>query len=106
MNLLFPNLSQHIKVLEKDAPLLLKNWMKSPEVGTVLQQHAMNTDFFGNYFGSKVIEYAFGVIKGNNELGNCPVIGIMLTIYKRKNIPISDVFLIYTHFKNTLIRYA
>lgn len=92
-----------------DEPLkkeILRRWMAVPDVKDTLGRHGIATSFFGRYFGSKVINYAAGVVSGVNRLGNCPVIGVMLVFFEKKNLPLEDVFLVCVNFKNTMISYA
>lgn len=85
---------------------LLRRWMASQEVHSVLGRHAIAVSFFGRFFGSKVINYAVGVIEGRNKLGNCPVIGVMLVFFEKKNLPLGDVFMICVNLKNAFIELA
>jgi len=97
---------KHIKIFEAARDVLLKQWMASEDVQKILNSHTITTSFFGKYFGSKVIDYAFGVIQGSDKLGNCPVIGAMLVFFEKKNIPLKDVFMICVNLKNAMIAYA
>lgn len=106
MQIVFPHLLKYIELFKNEKPELLQHWMASQDVNDTLSHHGVTTDFFSKYFGSKVIDYAFGVIEGKNKLGNCPVIGVMLMFFEKKNIPLEDVFTICVNFKNTFIDYA
>lgn len=106
MQIVFPHLVKNIELFKNEKPELLQHWMASQDVNDTLSHHGVTTDFFSKYFGSKVIDYAFGVIEGKNKLGNCPVIGVMLLFFEKKNIPLEDVFTICVNFKNAFIDYA
>lgn len=99
----FHSLLGLIDVIDQDKDTLLAAWMSCPDVHEVLDYHKIKTDFFACHFGIKVINYAIGVVKGANKLGNCPVIGAMLMFFDKKNIPLDDVFMICVNLKNTLI---
>ncbi|MHB8100245.1 MAG: histidine kinase [Sulfuricurvum sp.] len=99
----FPALTELIDVIEQDKDSVLAAWMSNEDVREVLEYHKIKPDFFARHFGIKVINYAVGVVKGVNKLGNCPVIGAMLMFFNKKNIPLDDVFMICVNLKNTLI---
>jgi len=96
---------KNITVLENSKAELLHLWTTTQDVQKVLQHHDIGIQFFSKYFGAKIIEYAIGVIKKKNELGNCPVVGVMLHFFEKKNIPLQDVFTICVNLKNTLLGY-
>lgn len=99
----FHSLLGLIDVIDQDKDMVLSAWMSCPDVYEVLDYHKIKTDFFARHFGIKVLNYAIGVVKGENKLGNCPVIGAMLMFFDKKNIPLDDVFIICVNLKNTLI---
>jgi len=102
----FKNIVHHFGDIEEVKPQLLRRWMSSKEVQKTLRNHHITSDFFSRYFGSKVIDYAAGVIEGKNSVGNCPVIGVMLVFFEKKEIPLGDVFTICVNLKNAMIDYA
>ncbi|MDD5717583.1 MAG: histidine kinase [Sulfuricurvum sp.] len=102
----FETIKTHFVFSDQAKEILLKRWMAAEDVSHTLGKHNITTAFFGNYFGSKVIEYAFGVVEGRNKLGNCPVIGVMLVFFEKKNIPLEDVFTICVNLKNELLSYT
>jgi hypothetical protein len=91
--------------LEQAKVPILNRWMAYGDTVEALGRNKMTPEFFSHYFGIKVIEYALGVIKGVNKPGNCPVIGVMLSFFEKKNIPMEDLFLICVNFKNAFIRH-
>lgn len=102
----FTHLTETFRFDEAFKAEILRRWMAVADVAEALGRHEIATSFFGRYFGSKVINYAVGVIEGVNRLGNCPVIGVMLIFFEKKNLPLEDVFLVCVNLKNTLIDYA
>lgn len=60
--------------------------------------------FFGKFFGIKVINYAYGVIHNTKELGDCPIISVLLSYFKNKEIPLEDIFIICVNLKNTILK--
>jgi hypothetical protein len=74
-------------------------------VKETLQRHHFQVEYFSNNFGIRVIDYALNVIQEEEELGDCPVIGVLLVLFKKRNIPLSDIFFICVHLKNALLHY-
>jgi len=102
----FKNILKHIDLLEKDRDLILDMWMGYDIVQTKLTQNTMDVTFFRDKFATKVFDFAISVVKSENKTGDCPVIGVMLMLFKKKNIPLSDIFMICVHFKNALLHFA
>lgn len=84
---------------------IIQRWMNCADVKKTLGHNGIAVDFFAKYFAVKVFDYALGVVIGKNKLGNCPVIGVMLVFFQKKNIPLEDVFFICVNLKNTLIAF-
>ncbi len=85
--------------------LISDKWVEKEDVRERLRIHSIDVEFFRSHYGIKVIEYFLNVIKGKAEIGNCPVIIVMLEFFKKKNLPLEDVFLICVNFKNTVTAY-
>lgn len=101
----FPVLQSHFALLETEKQEILNLWMEYPVVQETLCAHRIKHSFYAEHFGSKVIDFALSVINQTNMAGDCPVIGIMLAVFKKKNIPLSDVFLVCVHLKNAWMRF-
>jgi two-component system chemotaxis response regulator CheY len=102
---MFDSLKPHIQQLEHDKQYILKLWMDYDIVKETLEKHHFQVEYFADNFGIRVIDYALNVIKEKEELGDCPVIGVLLMLFKKKNIPLDDIFLICVYLKNALLHY-
>ena len=102
---MFNSLKSHTQQLEQDKEYILKLWMDYTIVKETLERHHFQVEYFSNNFGIRVIDYALNVIQEKEELGDCPIIGVLLVLFKKRNIPLSDVFLICVHLKNALLHY-
>jgi len=103
---MFKNILKHINLLEENRELILDMWMSYDIVQTKLTQNTMDVVFFRDKFATKVFDFTINVIKDEQKSGDCPVIGVMLMLFKKKNIPLSDIFMICVHFKNALLHFA
>lgn len=102
----FEHLCHHVELLTEETPTILQAWIERPNVRRTLKQNGLNPQFFGKHFGARVIAYALGVIKGEEYLGGCPVINVMLAIFKEKKISLADLFVICVQLKNTMLDFA
>lgn len=102
---MFHMLTQHLEFLQNNRNTILNMWMEYEVVQKKLRQNKMDVTFFKEKFATKVLEFAISVVKNENKTGDCPVIGVMLILFKKKNIPLSDVFIICVHLKNALLHF-
>lgn len=80
-------------------------WADKTIIHDKLKEYSIDAEFFRSHYGIKVIEYFLNVIKGEAEVGKCPVVFVMLDFFKNKNLPLEDIFVICVQFKNTLTAY-
>jgi len=102
---MFNNILKHIDLLESNKTTIINMWIDYDIVQKKLTQNTMNIDFFKEKFAVKVFDFATSVVRSDNEVGECPVIGVMLMLFKKKNIPLSDVFIICVNFKNAMLHF-
>lgn len=95
--------SNHFEASKRE---ILHYWMSQPSAYGTLEHYNIAPEFFGRYFGKRIIDYSFGVISGENELGNCPFIGVMVIFFKKKNFALDDVFVLCAELKNSFLYYS
>ena len=103
---MFIETKKHLQLFEDHKEDILSAWMQYDVVIQRLTKNTISVTFFKEKFASKVFDFAMSVIKGKNTKGNCPVIGVMLMLFKKKNIPLNDIFMICVHLKNALFQFA
>ena len=91
-----------VNKLEINKEFISHHWCETAIVQDRLHRHNIDIEYFRTHFGIKVIEYFLSVIKGKEDVGNCPVIFVMLDFFKHKDLPLSDIFMICVHFKNSV----
>lgn len=89
--------------LEVNEHFILKRWEEHGFVQEVLRGHDIEPSFFINHFGSRVLDYFRGVLRGENEPGSCPAITALLMFFRQKEIKLNEIFLCCAAFKNTVI---
>ena len=92
--------------LEVHREYISNKWVESHVIHERLESHAIDVEFFRSHYGLQVIEYFLNVIKGDAEVGSCPIIITMLDFFKNKDLPLEDIFMICVNFKNTITSYV
>jgi len=101
----FDHLVPYIDYFEMAKMGLIQQWVRHPDVVQVFHKHRIAPEFFGQYFGVRIVDYAMGVIRNTNQLGYCPVVGVMLIFFEKKQIALEEIFIICTNLKNTLMQF-
>ena len=103
---MFGTIEKNIDLLDDNKDKILEMWLSYEIVTETLCSNGLKVDFFKDKFASKVFDFAVGVVRSENTVGDCPVIGVMLMLFKKKRIPLADVFMICVHLKNALLHFA
>ena len=102
----FPNISPYADHLDAAKYDLLELWVNRDSVRALLHNYKIPNAFFSRYFGIKIIDYAFDVLRGDYPLGNCPIIGVMLVYFEKKNFALEDIFELCSNLKNCMLECA
>ncbi|MBN2894636.1 MAG: response regulator [Campylobacterales bacterium] len=84
---------------------LLHEWCNYHIVVEALERYSIAPKFFANHFGSRVIDYITAAFDGRQELGQCPVMIVMLDFFHHKQLQLTDIYMICGSFKNITIAY-
>ena len=98
----FENSKDILKDLQTHKELISQQWMQVPIVQERLHANEIDVEFFRTNYAIRVVEYFLSVIQGENEVGNCPVVFVMLDFFKNKQLTLDDIFIICVHFKNSI----
>lgn len=82
---------------------ILELWGGEEITRKALENHGIATDFFIKHFGRRVLAFFLAVCRGEEAVGNCPVIGAMLLFFRSKNLPAEDIYLVCANFKNATL---
>lgn len=101
-----PDLSQlyeakEILIAEKGS--ILNEWVSQEVCETILKRHEIDIDFFVHRYASNVFDYFMGVVSGDMEIGQCPVIGDLIEYLKDKEIRADELFTLCTYLKRSVI---
>ena len=102
----FSSAKDILEDLENNKEKISHLWADTKVVYERLSNHTIDVEYFRKHYAIKVIEYFLNVIKGEAEVGNCPVIFKMLEFFENKNLPLKDIFMICVLFKNSVSAYV
>ncbi len=97
-----PNVAAAISELKAE---LLQEWCTYQPVVEALDQYSIAPKFFANHFGTRVIDYIIAAFDGRQEIGQCPVMVVMLDFFRHKQLQLSDIYMICGSFKNITTAY-
>jgi len=96
-------LIKHQKYLIDEKETILKQWVSYDSPKAILKLHDIDEKYFREKYASGVFDYFMGVIAGEVEIGNCPVMQELLAYLKFREIGADELFEICTHFRRSMI---
>ena len=96
--------TQQLFAESKDS--ILQNWIAYDLPKKILIEHDIQPELFVGKYGSGVFDYFMGVISGETEIGNCPVMKELLTFLKVREISADELFEICSHFRRSMIDFS
>ena len=100
----FSNLLEHITAMEALKERAVDTWLAHPNMSHVFEKYNMEPPYFREHYAEKTFEYFAGVVKGQNRLGDCPVMTKMIDYFKNRDMTTEDLFGVCSAFRQTLIR--
>ncbi len=98
-------LKNNIQLFENEKVKIIKFWISNPDILNTLNKYSIKKEIFIKDYAFGILNYFIGVVKGQNEIGNCPVINDMLKLLQDKEIGTDSLFVICAAFKNALIEF-
>ncbi len=97
-------LKTYINDYSENILILIKYWLKNEDVLIIFKKHKIETEFFIKNYALKIVKYFFNIIRKNDKIKKDTIIDDLLIYLKNKNIPSSELFVIYNNFRNALIQ--
>ena len=91
-------------VNSKDA--ILHQWLSYDSPKRVLALHSIDEEYFIQKYASGVFDYFIGVISGEMEIGNCPIMEELLSYLKYREISADELFEICSHFRRSIVDFS
>ena len=101
-----PNLVKHQDVFKKSKNKILSTWLSHSSPSEILALHEINPEHFIDLYGSGVFDYFMDVIAKKTQLGDCPVMHMLLIFLKDRETSVDEVFAICSNFRNTMIDFT
>ena len=101
-----PNLFKALPILEEAKGHILQEWLAFEEAHKILELHTIEIKFFYSHFASGVFDYFMEVIRGNKEIGDCPVIGDLLEYLKDRDVSADELFILCSHFRRAMLDFS
>jgi len=101
-----PELIKHKEVFVKSKDDILANWISYETSKNILLERSIEPEHFINMYGSGVFDYFMGVISGETEVGNCPIMEDLLAYLKNREISADELFEICSHFRRSMVDFT
>ena len=98
-----PTLISVSKELEAKKSEIVEYWVSTDIVIDVLSKHDIDLELFKNEYADKILNYYFGVVNQEKEIGNCPVMAAFLEMLKEHDISADELFDICTHARKAMV---
>ena len=102
----FPNFIQLYNAKEALASIkdeILQEWVSQKQCASILGAHGINPQLFKDKYAAQVFDYFMGVVAGDVELGQCPVMKEFIEYLKNQEIRSDELFLLCTYFKRSMV---
>ena len=85
---------------------ILKQWLSYNAPRKILELHKIEQEYFLEKYASGVFDYFMGVISGEREIGDCPVMQELLSYLKFREISADELFEICSHFRRSMVDFS
>ncbi len=102
----FPNFTQLYDAKEdliNAKETILNEWISQQQCSLILGKHSINPEWFKGYYASAVFDYFMGVVAGDMELGQCPVMKEFIAYLKNQEIRADELFILCSNFKRSVL---
>jgi len=98
-----PQLRRVIHRFTEAKATILRHWVSYEAAGSVLRRHGIETDFFIAKYASGVYDYFEMVIRGEMQIGDCPVMAELLEYLKDNEVTSDELFMLCSHFRRAMV---
>lgn len=85
---------------------ILNQWISYASVKEILIVHEIDANEFIEKYASGVFDYFMGVIAGEREIGDCPVMQQFLVYLKFREISADELFEICSNFRRSMVEFT
>lgn len=99
-------LQKYHSTLQASKKEILQRWLSYEVPKEILLSHKIEPQLFCDQYAGGVFDYFMGVIAGEVEIGNCPVMKSLLSYLKDREISADELFEICSHFKRAMLDFS
>ncbi|QKF67070.1 PAS sensor-containing signal transduction histidine kinase [Arcobacter venerupis] len=99
-------INHFIEKIEKDKISIIRTWISSDSVIKLINDYSIDKDLLIKRYAFGVIDHYIQAVKNNQKIEHCPVIIDFIKYLKKQNIKASELFLLWSSFKNALMNFA
>jgi len=103
--IIIPNLNAIADFVGNSRDIIVSNWVERESTIALFKDLNIEPEFFKGEFGLPVMNYFHGVITGEKELGNCPVMHRFVKYLVDVNIASRDIFILCMALRRSLIKH-
>lgn len=90
-------------IINNNKDYILKEWLNSKSIVPILQNIKIDKDIYKSEIASSILDYFLGIVKLENEVGDCPVMRQLVEAFLDSGLCVEDVFLNCTILKNVIV---
>ena len=98
-------LVNYLDTLEEYRDIIVNNWLHDTDLIKVLELHNIEISHFKKNYAHHIFDEYINIIKQEEEIGNCSALAKFLRDFSNKKIEISDLYVIYTHFRKSMLQH-
>ncbi|HEX5709928.1 MAG TPA: ATP-binding protein [Sulfuricurvum sp.] len=83
--------------------IILNEWISQKQCASILERHEIDPVWFQSHYADKVFDYFMGVVAGEVELGQCPVMKEFIEYLKNQEIRSDELFILCSNFKRSVV---
>jgi len=87
-----PHLHTLSKDLEKNNLIIAKKWIEQEKVKSVFKAKSISSSKFKDSYALEIFQYFIDVVKGEQPIGDCPVMSKLIYYFLKKGITPREVF--------------
>jgi len=99
-------LYKYIELFTNNQASIIKYWSKDENLISILKKHKMPMEYFVQDYAIPIFQYYLNILKHKTKIGNCPAVEELIKNLKSNNITTSELFLICSSFRNSLVNFT
>ena len=101
-----PTLVKSQKNFIENRKKIVSQWIAFDSPNTILKEHKIDEVYFIENYANGVFDYFMGVIAGETEIGNCPVMQELLVYLKYREISADELFELCSNFRRSMLDFS